>query len=1013
MKKRMLALIIGVLVTLSCLSGRLPVVTGSVEPSAPPETDETEEQSLFPESELAWQSYGDYLKTQFANVLEDPESYVGYEVGFTPSWDSILCCSGFTAEDREEYFPLYTENAKSSSSVLLAEARLVIVDYYLDDNDGLWYKVEAPEGYELPQELVEYPYVLYAYEYDDPDYVPPTFYMLPQQAIVLPGTETVMLKTSTEADAAAIMVDAADLPDRFDVKVAFRNDNYGQLEWIDYDLGAVIADSPEYRYVAADSILLIPAEAGRAYEVLMSAEDTIVYYAILEAIPDWILAQLSDAHKTALNIHAEALYAQENVEYGVEVEYEGIPLNVQVKGKIPEENIQLQVAPVADATVLDGGFPVENADEIITALDIKLINEEDGTEWQPESRFPVEVSIDMAALGYEDGRMVRVHHKHEGTVYTKEVFIVIDGKITLVTGGFSIFMVSEVGGTTQESGTQAVYNNGTFSLEVGQDVYYYFTSNNSKGTWNVWDPEGAIHYTVHDNEPNSASIGNSRVTARWIHIVALKKTTQPIQITYYYDNGNEKFNLNITSPVAKAGQKRLYLKDDVNNSGRLVATLVDASGKEIEDGLEGAAFAWTRSDGLFVVPAAYGDNYQSVNIARDHGGLVEARKKYDNDDKVIGYQPTTYTLKAILADGTEHEAKYTVYYQSEIINAGFEFPDSKTKDYSFFPNGYPELYWKTTAPGHTSTSPGSNVTKDIEYGDVTGLTSNTEGGTNYGVWRAADWQDGGTQFAELNAEAVGALYQDIISVPNENIEWNFAHAARPDQSWATDVRNKMYIVIGATEDAQKLTNDQLKALVNAASATVNGNRNNANGNRSKLNGDLIEYNGAQYRVWYHDADDQTNYNVVPTQQQLANGQVGYGWEKIEGTYLVPDNQYRTRIFFVSDPDTSTNGANAGNLIDISKAGQYKKYLVEYYEETFDDAGDKTVKHWSDYDETGEAIIYSSVILKNFNHFFVDEGDYLHLVNINGGNYPYDLRYSGAASLYVEKYEKSSEFEADS
>ena len=84
-----------------------------------------------------------------------------------------------------------------------------------------------------------------------------------------------------------------------------------------------------------------------------------------------------------------------------------------------------------------------------------------------------------------------------------------------------------------------------------------------------------------------------------------------------------------------------------------------------------------------------------------------------------------------------------------------------------------------------------NITKDIEYGDV---TSHTEGGTSYTVLYAADHKDGGVQFAELNAEEIGALYQDIISAPCEEIKWRFSHARRDNQSWASNVQNRMYIV---------------------------------------------------------------------------------------------------------------------------------------------------------------------------------------------------------------------------
>ena len=583
----------------------------------------------------------------------------------------------------------------------------------------------------------------------------------------------------------------------------------------------------------------------------------------------------------------------------------------------------------------------------------------------------------MAEMGYEDGKVFRFHHKHDGEIYVNDVFVVMDGKLTAVIGGFSMMLVTNVGSNNAVSNAET-YNSGqTVNLYVGDEKIYYCNLNgNNNGTWKVTDTSGAIHYTVHSNSNNSAAIGNGQLRACWISIVALKETTTPVTLVYDVGNNQQTYYLNITAPKADKGKKRLYIKDDVNYSGRIVAALVDENGNEIPNGLEGASFSWSRDDGLFIVPVAYDVDYKGVNIARDHGGLTESKK----DTASNKYKPVTYTVKVVLADGSEFEDSYTVYYQSEIINSGFEFPDSKTRDYSFFPNGYPELYWKTTAPGTGS----SNITKDVEYGDVTG----NNGAAEYTVLHAADYKSGGVQFAELNAEAFGALYQDIITVPHEDIVWDFSHAARYP-SWGQGTTNKMYIVIGATEDAQKLKSQtELEELGQAAK------------NKGVVaSGGPVEvtYKGANYYVWYHDADND-------------KGENDGGWFPMSGTYTVPDNQYRTRVFFVSDKGTSTH-PNSGNLIDISRAGQYKTFLIEYYEETYEN-GELKVKYWGSKTEKGEALVYSSQPLKNFDFFEKVQYDYLHKIIINGNNYPYDIRYAEgsdiSAALYIEKYPVNTE-----
>ena len=106
---------------------------------------------------------------------------------------------------------------------------------------------------------------------------------------------------------------------------------------------------------------------------------------------------------------------------------------------------------------------------------------------------------------------------------------------------------------------------------------------------------------------------------------------------------------------------------------------------------------------------------------------------------------------------------------------------------------------------------------------------------------------------------MGALYQDIITAPDEDIVWEFAHAKRPNQDWAPNVQNKMYLVIGATETAQALTNAQLNTLVREA-------RQKAGSNQAFMNCQepyklTFSVDGEEYWVWYHDADNQTDYSA--------------------------------------------------------------------------------------------------------------------------------------------------------
>ena len=397
----------------------------------------------------------------------------------------------------------------------------------------------------------------------------------------------------------------------------------------------------------------------------------------------------------------------------------------------------------------------------------------------------------------------------------------------------------------------------------------------------------------------------------------------------------------------------------------------DAGGNDIT--LEGTRYSWERDDDAYIMATSFENKDQSVNICRDHGGVLDNRRT-----------PVKYTVTATLPNGMEKKASYTVYYQSEIINATFESPVASPNDYTFFPNGMVGLYWKTTSPGE-----GEKLTQDIEYASYT-PGHNDPLDTNQWVSFFPNKPGGGSQFAEVNAEKFGALYQDIIAGPGEDIEWQFLHAKRDSH----DNGEALFIILGPTEKAQEITSyNEVKELLKGIDINT---RNSLDESNEPI---TITYKNATYTVWYHHADRDEDHN---TSQDA--------WALLSGSYQVPENQYRTRLFFVSDPEpikTSNENYsdNYGNLIDSSKAGQYKTFLVEYYEESFDpDTATRTLTHFKDKDESGTAILYSSVELEKYEHFEKEENDLLSTIYINGQNYPYNIKYKiGKPCLFIEKY----------
>lgn len=963
------------------------VVTDPTENTEPTENVEwdvmAEQDETNPEedtSALAWMSYDDYTAEQTQKIYANPGLYVGYEAVFDLAWDAFQY-----AADPASTIPGPDVNLITDQGVVDDQGnalRVKITDYVVDAENQIWYKIEGAEGVTLPEILRENPYILHLSE-EIPE---PSLIIQPQKGMFV--GEAVNISKEAAMASRYETVNTGEVPAFFDVIPLL--DTHGQY-W--YDLGDVTGWNETltegYRYVSEADVMLIPPEVTVAYERLMNAASAKEYLEIWNSLPESIRSKFTEKHQAALVEREEQF---EDTEHSAVVEYNGVALNVSVTGRMPLRGVTLQVSPVSNETVMREGFDIRRGEDIITALDIKLVKE-DGSEWQPDSGEQVTIAIDVAGLGVADESIVRLHHKHGEEIYTFDVFIVLDGKVTVTTNGFSTFAVTAPESTQRAENATTYNNNVAIEMEVGEEkVFYVDVRNNPNnpgnwvGTWQVTDTSGAIFYEVYSaEEPNY----NAGIYVPWIRIVALKEATN-VTISFNYAEIRNTSNnvswqtethpIRITPPKPADG-RALYLKDDVNTNGLITATLVRGDGTEITNGLDGAVFTWVRSDNKLIVPNAYENNYQSVNVAKDHSGLVEARKK-DGE-----YNPVTYTVTAILADGTQETAQYTVHYQSEILNASFESPGlAAANNYTFYPNGWANLIWKTTAPGTRG-----NLMRDIEYGSTTGS------GTDFGVRQAAE----GTQFAELNAEEFGALYQDIISVPGEELEWDFSHAPRRRQNWSSGTTgNKMFIVIGPTEKAQELTTQQQLEELGTAAKNAASAQGQAFNNQF-LSGAVpvtVNYGDATYSVWYHDAG-------APGQNETCY------WTKISGSYLVPDEQYRTRLFFVTD-STGNDNKNFGNLIDSARAGNYKTYLIEYYEQSYV-LGELVTKRLVDedtgkpYDESGEALIYSDVKLNNYKKLIEKEGDYLYKILVNDATYPYDLYYDTRnpeqAYLYVQKY----------
>lgn len=263
-----------------------------------------------------------------------------------------------------------------------------------------------------------------------------------------------------------------------------------------------------------------------------------------------------------------------------------------------------------------------------------------------------------------------------------------------------------------------------------------------------------------------------------------------------------------------------------------------------------APYTWEKKTGSQSYEAITRTNYDVVgyNLAADgswvnvpltNGGITE--------DSYVTYRVTDNT-------GSTKEFQQNLYSQ-KLLNGSFETP-SFTSDYKQYSVGTAGLIWKTTGSDNAIEIARANSNKYF------GVSSTVHG----------------KQFAELNCEAVGSLYQDVMTVPGETLNWSFAHRARL-QSWG-----------GGGSPVTYFTGIDVMALV--IMPTI------------KYEQSVMSQEDVMKIV-----NNPTAYNAY-----VLKHSAGGKWDTVSGNYVVPEGQYLTRFFFVSVSSASKN-ATIGNLID--------------------------------------------------------------------------------------------------
>lgn len=345
---------------------------------------------------------------------------------------------------------------------------------------------------------------------------------------------------------------------------------------------------------------------------------------------------------------------------------------------------------------------------------------------------------------------------------------------------------------------------------------------------------------------------------------------------------------NVTNQIATLKNPQVTITDDIMETGHLKAT----PNAEIAN-LEGVTYKWYKKinnakDDTVVEQKKVGDNYSLaddgswLNIAYDEGALNS-----DANRTSVLYKVEAYQNGEKLCESTY----YSVRYWNELQNGGFESPvvskntTSEGSNWQYSNENYARLggVWQTTGTSNNSIWSDSEGA-DIEIINTTNNFNKFKNDYNWESNSNAKYTGAreGNQFAELNCDADGALYQDVLTIKGETLNYWLSHRARRPADTAgksnDEIKDTMYVVIIPTSLALKgLNNDNNPIDTQAEVEQLIKNKD--------------KYDGVYVQSYTDTAGDWTDHT---------------------DTYTAAS--YLTRFFFVSGT-TASGDTTVGNFLD--------------------------------------------------------------------------------------------------
>lgn len=397
----------------------------------------------------------------------------------------------------------------------------------------------------------------------------------------------------------------------------------------------------------------------------------------------------------------------------------------------------------------------------------------------------------------------------------------------------------------------------------------------------------------------------------------------------------------------------LYIDNDLIYSGRLkVAYSDDVTSRSLSsytgsDRIRNATYTWYK-----VTTTDTSATVESIKTCVADGSLsgTEVIRSQSGTDWNIAYEQAQRTWLDVAADGgarttgtkvfyyvtmsydndTEGAVRQTltsdpveIEYYGQLENGSFETPDildTNGNQINGFngnqtSNGSYKSYggvWQTTA--RTTNTNQLGLTKDIEIFNVmqgnTGLANYWRNGrltTNTNAKDTPVAKDG-DQFAELNADGAGALYQDVITHANEELSYWLSHRARisnNDSYKSQDFYDSMYLVIMPTKIA-------MTAGDNGGELDTQSELEDFIAKHGGFDGSTVS--AEESRVTY--PEDSSGIFI----RKISSD--NYDWHTIQGYKEYLATSTMTRFFFVAASTSNRNVATIRSGVDDKTEGNF-------------------------------------------------------------------------------------------